>query len=78
MQVKPQKGEAPYQANRNKVECFSLPVSFQSIQKLEKVLIEKSPPYKKVTIMPSCQMLKIFETICNALIDAVEVIGKFM
>lgn len=50
-------------------------MGFQSIQKLEKVLIEKSPPYKKVTIMPSCQMLKIFGTISNALIDAVEAIG---
>lgn len=50
-------------------------MGFQSIQKLEKVLIEKSPSYKKVTIMPSCQMLKIFGTISNALIDAVEAIG---
>ena len=40
---------------------------------MEKVLIAKRLSFKKVTIMPSDQMLKIFGTICNVPVDTVEV-----
>ena len=52
---------------------FDLPVEFQSIQELKQVLIAKRRLFKKVTIMPSGQMSKIFETICNVPVDTVEV-----
>ena len=55
------------------MEAFDLPVEFQSIRKLEKVLIAKRLLFKKVTIMPSGQMPKIFGTICNVPADTVKV-----
>ena len=71
--IKCQKGKVPCQAVSNKLEVFDLPVEFQSIRLLEKVLIAKRLLFKKVTIMPSGQMLKIFGTICNVPVDTVEV-----
>ena len=67
------KGKVPCQVVSNKLEVFDLPVKFQSIRKLEKVLIAKLLLFKKVTIMPSGQMPKIFGTICNAPVDTIEV-----
>ena len=52
---------------------FDLPVEFQSIQELKKVLIAKRRLFKKVTIMPSGQIPKIFGTIRNVPVDTVEV-----
>ena len=68
-----QKGKALCQAVSNKLKVFDLPIEFQSMQKLEKVLIAKCLLFKKVTIMPSGLMLKIFGTICNVPVDTVEV-----
>ena len=55
------------------MEVFDLPVEFHSIQKLEKLVIVKRLLFKKVIIMPSGQMPKIFGTICNVPVDTVEV-----
>ena len=55
------------------MEVFDFLVEFPSIRKLEKVLIAKRLLFKKVSIMPSGQMPKIFGTICNVLFDTVEV-----
>ena len=71
--IKCQKGKVPYQAVANRLEVFDLPVEFQTIRKLEKVLIVKRLLLKKVTIMPSGQMPKIFGTICNVPVDTVEI-----
>ena len=71
--VKCQKGKVPCQAVYNKLEVFDLSVEFQSIQNVEKVLIAKCLLFKKVTVMPSDQMSKIFGTICNVPLDTVEV-----
>ena len=43
------------------------------MRKLEKVLIAKCLLFEKVTIMPGGLMSKIFETICNVLVDTMEV-----
>ena len=43
------------------------------MRKLEKVLIAKRLLFKKVTIMPSGQMPKMFGTICNMPVDTAEV-----
>ena len=71
--VKCRKGKVPCQAVSNKLEVFDLPVEFQSIRKLEKVLIAKCLLFEKVTIMPGGLMSKIFETICYVLVDTMEV-----
>ena len=71
--IKCQKGKVPYQAVANRLEVFDLPVEFQTIRKLEKVLIVKRLLLKKVTIMPSGQMPKIYGTICNVPVDTVEI-----
>ena len=71
--IKCQKGRVTCQVVPNKLEVFDLPVEFQSIRKLEMVLIAKRLLFKKVTIMPYGQMPKIFETICNMPADTLEV-----
>ena len=68
-----QKGKVLCQAVSNKLKVFDLPKEFQSVQKLEKVFIAKCLLFKKVTIMPSGPMPKIFGTICNVPVDTVEV-----
>ena len=60
--VKCQKGKVPCQAVSRKLEVFDLPAEFQNIGKLKKVLIAKHLLFKKVTIMPSGQVPKIFGT----------------
>ena len=58
--IKCQKGKVLCQAVSNKLEVFDLPVEFQSIWKLEKVLITKCLLFKKDTIMPS-----VFQSVCQ-------------
>ena len=71
--VKCQKGKVPCQAVSSKLEVFDLIVEFQSLQKLEKVLIANRILFIKIIIMPSSQMPKIFGTICNVPFDTVQV-----
>ena len=63
------KGSVPYQAVSNKLELYNLPTEFESIRKLEKILIVKRILFKKVATMPCGQMEKITGTICNVPVD---------
>lgn len=63
----------PFQAISNKLEVYNFPTDFESIGKLEKVLIEKRILFKKVVIMPCAQMKKITGTICNIPVAYIDV-----
>ena len=67
------KGSMPCQAVSNKLKLYNLPTEFESIRKLEKVLIAKCILFKKVAIMPCGQMEKITGTICNVTVDNIDV-----
>ena len=46
------KGSMPCQAVLNKLKLYNLPTEFESIRKLERVLIAKCILFKKVAIIP--------------------------
>ena len=48
-------------------------MEFKNIRKLEKVLITKLLLFKKVTVLPSSQIPRIFPAICNVLVGTVKV-----
>ena len=50
-----------------------MPTEFESVRKLEKVLIAKRILFKKVAIMPCGQMEKITGTIWNVPVDNIDV-----
>ena len=56
-----------------KLELYNLPTEFESIRKLEKLLIAKRILFKKVAIMPCGKMEKITRTICNVPVDNINV-----
>ena len=52
---------------------FDLPTEFQSIRKVERVLIPKRILFEKVTVLPRGQMEKITGTICNVPVDHIDI-----
>ena len=67
------KGNIPAQAVFNKLQVHRLPFELMDVRKLEKAIIARRFLFKKVTIMPKCQMPKIKRAICNVPFDTGEV-----
>ena len=68
-----QKMEIPSQSVSNKLEVFDLPTEFQSIRKLERVLIAKRVLFKRITGLSRGQVEKITGTICNIPVDDIDI-----
>ena len=69
---KERKDKIPCQAVYNKLRVENLPQQFNSIRRLEKVLIAKRILFKKVTIMPKGQAPKMKGAICNVPVDTID------
>ena len=72
-----QKCEIPCQLVSNKLEVFDLTAEFQIIWKLGRVLIAKHILFKKITVLSRGKMEKITGTICNVLVDDIDIINLF-
>ena len=62
----------PCQAVSNKLEVYNFPTVFESVRKLEKVIIAKCILFKKLGIMPFGQMEKITGSICSIPVDNID------
>ena len=65
--------EIPSQSVSNKLEVFDLPTEFQSIRKLERVLIARRVLFKRITGLSRGQVEKITGTICNIPVDDIDI-----
>ena len=63
----------PYQAVMNKLQITISPCHFCHIGILEKRLVSKRLLFKKVEIMPKGQSPKIKGSVCNALVEIMDV-----
>ena len=63
------KGKTPCQTVYNKLQVENLPQQFDSIRRLERVLISKRIRFKKITIMPKGQPPKMKGVVCNVPIE---------
>ena len=56
----------------NKLGIVSFPKEFDSVNKLERILVSKKILFKEITIMPKGQILKIKGTIFNIPVQKIE------
>ena len=55
------------------LKVSELPKEFRDIRRLERVLIARRLPFKKISIMPKGQSPKLKGALCNVPIDVVDV-----
>ena len=55
------------------LEISKLPKEVRDIQRLERFLIARQPPFKKISIMWKGQSAKLKGTLCNVPIDVVDI-----
>ena len=60
----------PCQAVSNKLDITFLPKEFESIHKLERVLVSRSILFKKVVIVPNSKLPKVKGSLCNIPVNA--------
>ena len=61
----------PYQAVSNKLDISFLPKEFESMHKIESVLVSRRILFKKVVIMPKGKLPKIKGNLCNIPVNEV-------
>ena len=66
------KNNVPFQAVSNKLAVELLPNGFRDLRRLERVLVAKRILFKKVTVMPKGQSLKVKGSICNIPISEID------
>ena len=66
------KNDIPCQAVVNKLGVDKIPVQFQTIRKLERVLVSRRILFKKVSIMPKGESPKLKGSVCNVPISEID------
>ena len=65
------KNQIPWQPVCNKLQIYDFPEDLRCTRRLERVLIARRLQFKKITIMPKGQSLKLKGAICNIPVDVV-------
>ena len=71
MQNKVNKNQIPCQAVCNKLHIYNFPEDLRCIRRLERVLVARRVPFKKIRIMSKGQSLKLKGIISNVPVDVV-------